>query len=142
MDENDSLIYVELRCEYDIYCKCKRVGQATNCKLFRWRNMDQVDERSKFILSRLVNEIKELEQNYKCVKKQLNNLESLKKQCDNSTNMNSVNIEESKQEDECENLQTKCQSLYINTNYSNMKDGANDNAMGDLTENIKDETRE
>ncbi|KAF3681693.1 hypothetical protein FXO38_01600 [Capsicum annuum] len=104
--------------------------------------MDRVDERSKFILSRLVNEIKELEQNYKCVKKQLNNLESLKKQCDNSTNMNSVNIEESKQEDECENLQTKCQSLYINTNYSNMKDGANDNAMGDLTENIKDETRE
>ncbi|KAM3236093.1 hypothetical protein P3L10_016130 [Capsicum annuum] len=90
MDEIDLMINAEVRCKHDIYCKCRRLDQIvipvedfgrvlidTNCKYFRWRDLERADERSKFILLRLVNKINELENNYERVKMQLNKLESL-----------------------------------------------------------------
>ncbi|KAG5620027.1 hypothetical protein H5410_005245, partial [Solanum commersonii] len=35
---------------------------SKNCKIFRWRDKEEVDPRSSFNLSRLVNKINELEQ--------------------------------------------------------------------------------
>ncbi|KAF3665972.1 hypothetical protein FXO38_09291 [Capsicum annuum] len=63
-------------------------AEAMNCNYFRWRDLERVDERSKFILLRLVNKINELEKNYDSVKMQLNKLESLKTQRHNPINMN------------------------------------------------------
>ncbi|KAH0701978.1 hypothetical protein KY290_017215 [Solanum tuberosum] len=74
------------------YCKCRRLGQIAIPKddfdlvlTMRWRDKERVDERSRFILPKLVNRIKELEEKYERVKMQL-------EQLDNS------NIEQSKQE--------------------------------------------
>ncbi|KAK6775791.1 hypothetical protein RDI58_026792 [Solanum bulbocastanum] len=44
--------------------------EATNCNFFRWRDKERVDERSRFILPKLVNRIKELAENYERVKMQ------------------------------------------------------------------------
>uniref|UniRef100_M1CNL2 Non-LTR retroelement reverse transcriptase n=1 Tax=Solanum tuberosum TaxID=4113 RepID=M1CNL2_SOLTU len=102
------------------YCNCRRLGQiaiseddfglvftyeATNCNFFRWRDKERVNERSRFILTKLVNRIKELEEKYERVNMQL-------EQLDNS------NIEQSKQEkiplDKGESLQNRYENLNIN----------------------------
>ncbi|KAK4708518.1 hypothetical protein R3W88_029443 [Solanum pinnatisectum] len=44
--------------------------EAMNCNFFLWRDKERVDERSRFILLKLVNMIKELEENYERVKMQ------------------------------------------------------------------------
>lgn len=56
--------------------------QATNCKFFKWRDNERVDERSKLIFPRLVNKIKELEENYDPLKLHLDELEDSKKNID------------------------------------------------------------
>ncbi|TMX05452.1 hypothetical protein EJD97_020346, partial [Solanum chilense] len=100
MDENDSMFNAEVRCKHRILLQMQTSSsnrnperrfwscphyEATNCNLFRWRDTERVDERSRFILSKLVNRINESEKNYVLVKMQL-------EQLDNS------NIEQSKLE--------------------------------------------
>ena len=89
MDENDPMINAEVRCKHGIllqmqtswsdrnpgrrFWSCPHY-ESTNCKFFRWRDKERVDERSQFILPRLVNKINELEENYERVKMQLEEL--------------------------------------------------------------------
>ncbi|XP_059292575.1 uncharacterized protein LOC132046045 [Lycium ferocissimum] len=82
MDEEDAMLNVEVRCKRILlkmqtswsdcnpgrrFWSCPHYG-ATNCKFFKWRDKQSVDERSKFIIPRLVNKIKELEENYERVR--------------------------------------------------------------------------
>ncbi|PHU22665.1 hypothetical protein BC332_07772 [Capsicum chinense] len=151
MDETDPMINVEVRCKYDILLQMQTSWsdrnpgrrfwtcphyEAMNCNYFRWRDLKRVDERSKFILLRLVNKINELEKNYDRVKMQLNKLESLKTQRHNPINMNLDDLE-SKQENDFEKMQTKVQSLNIKTSHSKMKNEVNENVMGNLKGNGK-----
>ncbi|KAK4721215.1 hypothetical protein R3W88_011448 [Solanum pinnatisectum] len=96
MDKNGSMINVEVRCKHEIILQIDK---------------ERVDERSLFILARLVNKTKELEENCEYVKMQLEKLES--------TNMNSMDIEHSKQEkihlDEVESLQIWYENININS---------------------------
>ncbi|WMV25607.1 hypothetical protein MTR67_018992 [Solanum verrucosum] len=117
-----------LKCDTSMksYCKCRHLGHITIrkedfglvlsmrpqiAKKNQWRDKERVNERSQFILSKLVNKIKELEENSECVKMQL-------EQFDNS-NINSMDIEQSKQEkinlDEVESLQIRYENLNINS---------------------------
>ncbi|KAH0635832.1 hypothetical protein KY289_035747 [Solanum tuberosum] len=95
--------------------------EAMNCNFFRWRDKERVDERSRFILLKLVNRIKELEEKCERVKMQL-------EQLDNS------NIEQSKQEkiplDEGESLRNR----YENHNINSKEKGRDVKEMGDLKE--------
>jgi len=136
MDENDSMINAEVRCKHGIllqmqtswsdrnpgrrFWSCPHY-EAMNCNFFRWRDKERVDERSRFILPKLVNRIKELEEKYERVKMQL-------EQLDNS------NIEQSKQEkiplDEGESLRNRYENLNINSK----EKGGDVKEMGDLKE--------
>ncbi|KAM3395582.1 hypothetical protein P3S68_004588 [Capsicum galapagoense] len=148
MDETDPMINAEVRCKHDILLQIqtswsdRNPGRrfwacphyeicATKCNYFRLRDLERVDERSKFILPRLVNKINELEKNYETVKMQLNKLESLKTQRHNFNNMNLDDLE-SKQKNDFENMQIKFQSLNIETSHLNMKNKVDDNVMGNL----------
>ncbi|KAF3651982.1 putative disease resistance protein-like [Capsicum annuum] len=143
MDETDPMINAEVQCKHDILLQMQTSWsdrnpgrrfwvcphyEATNYNYFRWRDLKRVDERSKFILPRLVNKINELEKNYESVKMQLNKLESLKTQRHNSINMNLDDLE-SKQENDFENMQTKFQSLNIKTSRSKMKNEVDENVL-------------
>nr|XP_016484628.1 PREDICTED: uncharacterized protein LOC107805148 [Nicotiana tabacum] len=93
MDEDDPMLNAEVRCKHGIllqmqtswsdrnsgrrFWSCPHC-EATNCKFFKWRDNEIVDERSKFILPRLVNKIKELEENYDRLKLHLDELEDSK----------------------------------------------------------------
>nr|XP_016441949.1 PREDICTED: uncharacterized protein LOC107767454 [Nicotiana tabacum] len=93
MDEDDPMLYAEVRCKYGILLQMqtswsdRNLGrrfwscphyEAINCKFFKWRDNERVDERSKFIFPRLVNKIKELEENYDRLKLHLDELEDSK----------------------------------------------------------------
>lgn len=93
MDEGDPMLSAEVRCKHDILLQMQTSWsdrnserkfwsfshyEAMNCKFFRWWDKERVDERSKFIIPKMVNKIKELEENYERVKMNLNELESLK----------------------------------------------------------------
>ncbi|KAM3359332.1 hypothetical protein P3S68_019042 [Capsicum galapagoense] len=108
MDETDSMSNAEVRCKHDILLQMQTYWsdcnsgrrfwvcphyEVMNCNYFRWRDLERVDERSKFILPRLVNKINKLEKNYESVKMQLNKLESLKTQRHNPNNMNLDDLE-------------------------------------------------
>ncbi|KAG5617940.1 hypothetical protein H5410_017764 [Solanum commersonii] len=79
MDENDSMINVETswsdRNLGRRFWSCPHY-EAMNCNFFRWRDKERVDERSRFILPKLVNRIKELEEKYERVKMQLEQLDN------------------------------------------------------------------
>ncbi|KAG5617467.1 hypothetical protein H5410_017291 [Solanum commersonii] len=58
----------------EVCCICKLLGEVeslrrfwscptmeNNCHFFRWRDREEIDPRSQFILPKLVNKIKELE---------------------------------------------------------------------------------
>ncbi|XP_059274641.1 uncharacterized protein LOC132029376 [Lycium ferocissimum] len=133
MDEEDAMVNGEVRCKHGILLKMQTSWsdrnpgrrfwscphyEATNCKFFKWRYMQSVDERSKFIIPRLVNKIKELEENYGCVSLHLAKLESFKMQYDN-LNMNSLELEDLKKDemqlDELESLTLQYDNLNINS---------------------------
>ena len=121
MDENDSMFNAEVRCKYGIllqmqtswsnrnperrFWSCPHY-EATNCNFLRWRDTERVDDRSHFILTKLVNRINELGKNYECVKMQLEQLDNSK-------------IELSKLEkiplDEGESLRNRYENLNINS---------------------------
>ncbi|KAG5626737.1 hypothetical protein H5410_011955, partial [Solanum commersonii] len=79
MDESDPMLNTVVRCKHIILlnlqtswsksnpgrrfwsCPCYGV-YSKNCKFFRWRDKEEMDPRSSFILPRLVNKINELEQ--------------------------------------------------------------------------------
>ena len=67
---------------------CFAIFQAQKCKFFRWRDRDEVDPRSKFILPKLVNKIRDLE-------KELVQYRSLKMELDEITtnDNNSVSVD-------------------------------------------------
>ncbi|KAH0776076.1 hypothetical protein KY290_007487 [Solanum tuberosum] len=136
MDENDSMINAEVRCKHGIllqmqtswsdrnperrFWSCPHY-KATNYNFFRWRDKERVDERSQFILPKLVNRIKELEEKYERVTMQLEQLDNF-------------DIEQSKQEkiplDEGESLQNRYENLNINSK----EKGRDVKEMGDLKE--------
>ncbi|KAK4710124.1 hypothetical protein R3W88_004637 [Solanum pinnatisectum] len=97
IDENDSMINAEVRCKHGILLQMQT-----------WRDKERVDERSRFILPKLVNRIKELEEKYERVKMQL-------EQLDNS------NIEH-------------LQNRYENLNINSKEKGVDVQEMGDLKE--------
>ncbi|XP_060174319.1 uncharacterized protein LOC132605000 isoform X2 [Lycium barbarum] len=78
----------------------------------RWRDTERVDQRSRFIIPRLVNKIKELQENYEHVRVHLDELESLKMKYDN-VDMNSLEPKEKIQLDEVESLTLQYDNLNI-----------------------------
>ncbi|KAK4709668.1 hypothetical protein R3W88_004181 [Solanum pinnatisectum] len=77
MEESNPMLKAVVRCKHDVllhmqtswsksnpgrrFWLCPYYG-SKNCKFFRWRDKEEVDPRSKFILPKLVNKIKELEE--------------------------------------------------------------------------------
>ncbi|XP_059316103.1 uncharacterized protein LOC132066934 [Lycium ferocissimum] len=75
-DENDPMLCETVRCKYgDLlimqtswsndnpgrrFWSCPRYREKS-CKFFRWRDRDEIDARSKFVISRLANRVKDLE---------------------------------------------------------------------------------
>ncbi|KAG5594672.1 hypothetical protein H5410_035904 [Solanum commersonii] len=74
-DENDPMLGVKIRCKHRDLFQCKLHGPRTfqvedfglvhainnACKFFRWRNSEDIDLRSKFVILRLAKRIKKLE---------------------------------------------------------------------------------
>ncbi|CAN4082836.1 unnamed protein product [Withania somnifera] len=160
MDEADPMNNAEVRFRHDIllslqtswsdhnpgrrFWSCRTISVRI-AKFFKWRDKGEVDPKSKFIISRLVNKIKELEKNYERIKMHLDKLESFKMQYDN-LNTSQVDIGDSKEDkiqlDE-ESFQTKYENLNINSlDLEDSKDKGGDvEDMGDLKENKKEALR-
>ncbi|XP_027769079.1 uncharacterized protein LOC114075058 [Solanum pennellii] len=134
MDENDSMCNAEMRCKHVILLQMQTFWsdsnperrfwscphyEATNFNFFRWRDKERVDERSQFILPKLLNRINELEKNYEPLKMQL-------EQLDNS------NIEQSKLEKIPFNEGECLQNRYENLNINSKEKGDNIKEIGEL----------
>ncbi|XP_060190210.1 uncharacterized protein LOC132619278 [Lycium barbarum] len=103
MDKSDPMLRTMVQCQHGNllqmqtswsknnlgrrYWSCPYYG-AQKCKFFRWRDRDEVDPRSKFILPKLVNKIRDLE-------KELVQYGSLKMELDEITtnDNNSVSVD-------------------------------------------------
>ena len=75
MDNEDPMLNEEVRCSHGVllplktswsdnnpgrrYWSCPYYG-SKKCKFFRWRDLSKVDERSKYIIPKLVNKMKEM----------------------------------------------------------------------------------
>ncbi|KAH0755208.1 hypothetical protein KY290_025478 [Solanum tuberosum] len=75
MEESDPMLKIIVRSNMEVCCICRLLGRSripkddfglaptmeNNCNFFRWRDREEIDPRSQFILPKLVNKIKELE---------------------------------------------------------------------------------
>ncbi|XP_059310703.1 uncharacterized protein LOC132062074 [Lycium ferocissimum] len=144
MDEEDPMLNSVVRCKHGILLKMQTSWSDRNpgrrfwscphyepmkCNFFRWRDTERVDQRSRFIIPRLVNKIKELEENYEHVRVHLHELESLKMKYDN-VDMNSLEPKEKIQLDEVESLTLQ----YDNLNISELIELQESNEGGELIE--------